>query len=695
MNPAKHNSKYLSFLIAILITLTASSVLWFIQPPLITHASAKGDAKDATKSRIKESLQTKPNGRSISTNDIEDPINGQEYSTNDTAGYLFWAGANERTGVLFYVVDDTGHIYKNKTLLIMDDPRYYNRYNDKSSFVNKLSPAVASVSEAVGSDALVSTGVDMQVLTTPEGTGLSSQPVGYQDGWYATQAVDNLLNATTKIPGSQEEVNYWYYYMMLIAGESNANTILDLLLKADSNWTIVAEPISIQYIYTNNYFETDTYDTTFGRDIAAGSPKPAGHNNGDNYAPYIFAGTAKTLASTQVSYGNPPDGGQFTYKLLNKALPWSMCLDHTQTIGGVNGSMTYQSPTVQDASRLSANQIAVPTNGVGIYFIDVSAMSPPIHTYNQVDSPGPPEVPDPNLLTDGHCVIRKLYYTELIKSDGTTELKDFIPYSQSGTTNRIVVDTEPNYTLQGWKTSKDEHSLTTKDEWDVIPADPGWHGRGSTTVILEGDKKFIYVLLKKVELEPIPEEPWDFQIQESQITKRVTFLTGSSKTQELYTHLFNWHSDAPDPVKCIAHGGKGHRIVCDRVWDTEPYDGAPHTHGDWCEENCYKEWDIEPASGIPHTHTEDCYGAPCSNWDWTDNHITLGLKISTADLNSKVVSKHYQVNVKTGTTTFITSSNESTKDIAPVRSGESDHTSPLTQVNLIQVLQPSRVYFFA
>lgn len=553
-------------------------------------------------------LQSTPNGKAV---------NGKEVDSTSTAGDLFWAASEDRTGILFYVIDNTGNLYGGKKLLIMDDISIYRNASRQENFTLLLkNEAGLEIGDS-----------SMKLLTTP--SGYSTKPVTYSDGWHATGNVNTLLNSTTTLRG--EEVPYWFYYASILIGTEGAtDIIMNDILASDSHWAIVAEPVSIQYIYSNSTYSTGGKDT-LGHEYSAGDPLPAGSNpNSTSATPYIFCGTAKRLAQAQIqstyfnySSPNPDNGGIYTYKFLNMALPWSMCLEHDQAValwaGGYGSAFTtWQAPTGNGEQLSERYQIAYPTYATGIYFIDVSVMRPPIHTFGG-STPGNTETPSPDKATDGDCTIKKLYYTQIISSDGTilTEATDYHHFEQSGTTNYISIDTEEDYEIEGWKTSGSSSSLTTKEQFTSISASR--NGSSSETITLDADtgEKYLYVLLKKTEIDDTPHEDYDFRLEQSQITKRVTFLEGMgpANTPDLITHNFTWTAPAPTITSCTAHGGYGHHLKCDKVWDTEPVEGVRHNHADHSDEISYYAcgYTYSCSAGCTkshthHTHSDSCIG---------------------------------------------------------------------------------------
>ena len=595
------NSKLKYILLSILFLILFIFTALFISKPISAYATGG-------------ILQSDSNGKAV---------NGTEVDSTSTANYLFWAASEDRTGILFYIIDNTGGLYGSKKILIMDDLSVYNDAKKQDGFTTMLKNAAGV---EIGDSNLIK-------LTTP--SGYSTKPVTYSDGWHATGNVNTLLNATTTLSDGKE-VPYWFKYAsILISSEGAIDIVMNDILASNSRWAIVAEPVSIQYIYSNSTYNVDSTDRgdTLGHVYSAGDPLPAGSNpDSSNATPYIFCGTARGLTAAQTtttwfSYcsPNPDDGGTYTYKFLNMALPWSMCLEHDQSIAVWTGGMDYgarvpwSAPTGNGERLSSLRQIANKDYATGIYFIDVSVMRPPIHTYWEPNgTPGNTEPPTPD-LTDGDCTIKKLYYTQIISSDGTilTEATDYHHFEQSGTTNYISIDTEEDYEIEGWKASTSKSSLTTKEQFTSISASR--NGSSSETITLDEttDEKYLYVLLKKTEIDDTPHEDYDFRLEQSQITKRVTFLEGMgpANTPDLITHNFTWTAPAPTITSCTAHGGYGHHLKCDKVWDVAPVEGVPHNHASHSDEISYYAcgYTYSCAAGCTkshthHTHSDSCIG---------------------------------------------------------------------------------------
>lgn len=607
-------------------------------------------------------------------------VNGQEIDSTATANYLFWAASSQRTGILFYIIDNTGNLYGGKKILIMDDISIYYNASRKLGFKEQLYNAAGT---ELGDNRLVR-------LPTP--SGYSTKPVEYSDGWHATGNVNTLLTATTTLSDGKE-VPYWYKYASIIIGTSRTDEVMKDILNSKSHWTIAAEPVSIQYIYSNSTYNTSGTDT-LGHEYSAGDPLPAGSDPDSAEAtPTIYCATAKRLAIYQQARhqfpycsANADNGGTYTYKFLNMALPWSMCLEHEQEVasyaGGAVANTHPWAPPTGNGERLTTNQIASQSYATGIYFIDVSAMVPPLHTYDESKgTPGNTETPTTG-LTDGDCTIKKLYYTQKISSDGTIleEATDYHPYTQTGTTAYISIDAEEGYEIEGWKASSTNRSFRQKSDYTAVSL--VLHtGTSSQEILLDQDtgEKYLYILYKKTEVNPNPPQPYDFQLQQSQITKRVSFMTpdANSTTQQLFTHNFTWTAPAPTQTSCTSHGGYGHNLGCGK---------SEHSHGSGCYSTDALGNSSLDCSTEEHSHSNSCYDTPCTSWQWTDNTTSLGITLDTSSINKAVVSKNNSITYNQPAVNTITTSNKYYKDNTSTRSGTSQNTQSISNFNYITVL---------
>lgn len=610
--------------------------------------------------------------------------NEDDESTNEQAGYLYWAASSKRCGVMFYVVDEKGVVQTNG--LIMDRA-------GRDEFGYYTNAALGNTPGIRGADA---TGKRVGGAILGAGVGSATtdiywrdniSPVAYSGGWQAngSSSMAYLMEdsgLTKMIKGNPVDLPNWAYFVCISGGGTRA---LEQLAKPDTHWSVIVEPVSVNYMYTNNTFTNDTVDAT-GMSWTAGSPMPAGATNEDGWSPIAYIGTGYRLIDVSDNVAGQEGGGRYTYKLYNKQLPFSLCLSEDIEVasyaGGMTGAKTKYTGLTSSVYRIgSAREIG--SEGIAMASIDITGFQiPPIHTYDESKgTPGNTETPSEENGTSGECIIQKLYYTQELASDGTilTEAKDYHPYTQTSTTAYISIDTESEYEIEGWKTSTTNTTLNTKEQFNSIT--PTHKGTSSQEILLDQDtgEKYLYILYKKTEVNPNPSQPYDFQLQQSQITKRVTFLdgTGPANTSSLFTHNFTWTASAPTQTSCTSHGGNGHHLNCSKEWDEEPREasGTPGTPG----------YDAG-SSGVRHSHSNSCYDTPCTSWQWTDNTTSLGITLDTSSINKAVVSKNNSITYNQPAVNTITTSNKYYKDNTSTRSGTSQNTQSISNFNYITVL---------
>lgn len=616
--------------------------------------------------------------------------NEDDESTNEQAGYLYWAASSRRCGVMFYVVDEKGVVQTNG--LIMDRA-------GRDEFGYYTNTALGKVKGIRGADATAKR-VGGAILGAGVGSATTSiywrdniSPVAYSGGWQAngSNSMTYLMEQATysngtpvklEIKGQEMPCPNWAYFVLISGGGTRA---LEQLAKPDTKWSVIIEPVSVNYMYTNNTFANDTEDAT-GMPWTAGSPMPVGATNEDGWSPIAYIGTGYRLIDVSDNAAGQEGGGRYTYKLYNKQLPFSLCLSEdievASYVGGAFGAkVTYKGLTSSVYRIGSAREIG--SEGIAMASIDISGFAlPPIHTYDESKgTPGNTETPSPDNGTDGECTIKKLYYTQELSSDGTilTEAKDYHPYTQTSTTAYISIDTESEYEIEGWKTSTTNTTLNTKEQFNSIT--PTHKGTSSQEILLDQDtgEKYLYILYKKTEVNPNPPQPYDFQLQQSQITKRVSFMTpdANSTTQQLFTHNFTWTAPAPTQTSCTSHGGNGHHLGCGK---------SEHSHGSGCYSTDALGNKSLTCSTEEHSHSNSCYDTPCTSWQWTDNTTSLGITLDTSTINKAVVSKNNSITYNQPAVNTITTSNKYYKDNTSTRSGTSQNTQSISNFNYITVL---------
>lgn len=410
--------------------------------------------------------------------------NETDESSNEQASYLYWAASGERSGVMLYVVDEKGETQCKAILMEKSGRDKYGDYIKTglggTEGIKGCPHIEPKVPLTIGND-----------RTYDYVLGIT--PVTYTGGWQATGSqsmaylMQNVPNYKITIGTVSMPCPYWAFYVAK-AGGSKA---LKALAKPDTKWHVVVEPVSINYMYSNNTFANDTVDAT-GMAWSAGDPMPDGAKNENGWKPRAQFGTAYRLLeeSSRINGGN--SGGQYTYKFYNTQLPYSLCLEHDLELpvfGG--GKLIY--PAVSSKVHRIKNAIEIRLDGVAMASIDITGFSlPPIHTYGG-STPGNTENPDPP--KDGKCTIKKLYYTEVLNPDGTIAEaeKDKHKFSRSKTTNYISVDNESGYVLEGWKASSKSHSLNSKRDFKSIGSVT--QQGTSSSVITIGDQDNLYVLM--------------------------------------------------------------------------------------------------------------------------------------------------------------------------------------------------------
>lgn len=420
--------------------------------------------------------------------------NEDDESTNEQAGYLYWAASSKRCGVMYYVVDEKGVVQTNG--LIMDRA-------GRDEFGYYTNTALGSTPGITGRD-VTNKRVGGAILGAGVGSATTSiywrdniSPVAYSGGWQAngSNSMAYLMEdsgAQVILKGMRFELPNWAYFVYISGGGISA---LEQLAKPDTKWSVIVEPVSVNYMYTNNTFANDTVDAT-GMQWAAGSPMPAGATNEDGWSPIAYIGTGYRLIDVSNNVTGQVGGGTYTYKLYNKQLPFSLCLaediEITSYIGGMEGAKeTYKGLTSSVYRIGSAREIG--SEGIAMASIDITGFSlPPIHTFDGTNTPGNTEPPSDDNGTSGECTIKKLYYTQEIASDGTilTEATDYHYFTQTLTTSYISIDTEEGYEIEGWKTNGSNSSLTTKAQFNSISATHS--GTSSQEITLETHKGLFF-----------------------------------------------------------------------------------------------------------------------------------------------------------------------------------------------------------
>lgn len=563
-------------------------------------------------------------------------------------GKIYWGGSDTRTGLLFYCVDTESGAIIPETITIL-----YNNALDSNG--DRWKPQVNAHYGSTRVGGRTTYNITAQLNTSIPNTGAWENTDGSPiKAWLEGESTLSLPN------GDMAPV--YAYLVSTYCGEDALQKVIH------QEYTVCFEGMYGMAVYTRKD----------GLDVA------------------------RCYSKSTTQYLNPDitDEEELAELSIIKYFTTLRCLsqvysnigvDITQRYGS-NGTANYK--WIQSSSRYfrtaeehfgipaaSSAGTAITADEIkttGWNFAVLTMNLPPLHTFDGTNTPGNTEPPTTG-LTDGDCTIKKLYYTQKISSDGTilTEATDYHPYTQTSTTAYISIDTESGYEIEGWKASTTNTSLTTKAQFNSIT--PTHTGTSSQEILLDKDagEKYLYIIYKKTEIEENPPQPYDFQLQQSQITKRVSFMTpdANSTTQQLFTHNFTWTAPAPTKTSCTANSNKGH-LKCTT---------SEHTHSD----SCYTE-DADGNKSLTcttseHTHTDSCY-EKCTSWQWTDNTTSLGITLDTSTINKTVVSKNDSITYNQPAVNTITTSNKYYKDNTSTRSGTSQNTQSISNFNYITVL---------
>ena len=245
--------------------------------------------------------------------------NETDESSNEQASYLYWAASGERSGIMLYVVNEKGLTMGKAILMEKSGRDKYGNYIEVG--LNKK--AGIKGARHLNPKTLVTLG-DIGTCKYVQGV----TPVTYTGGWQATgsQSMAYLMQDSgrkIKIKGCEMPLPNWALYVLQTgAGGTKA---LEALAKPDTKWRAVVEPVSINYMYSNNTFKNDTVDAT-GMTWHAGDPMPDGAKNENGWGPIVHFGTAYQLLAESSRVGGN-GGGQYTYKFYNTQLPYSLCLE--------------------------------------------------------------------------------------------------------------------------------------------------------------------------------------------------------------------------------------------------------------------------------------------------------------------------------------------------------------------------------
>lgn len=439
-------------------------------------------------------------------------VNTTEVDSNEKVGDLPWAASSERTAVMLYLLDNHGHSTA-KTLILCNE-EFKDIYNEvvkglSIEFDDQGDPigtgagndkVIVELQRAIGNIFIPLTNAVIEEVPP----GIDMRPITFNDGdnkWYSNAStVKSYLESETLIDG--ELYPRWFDYACKLM-ETDADAMRKILF--DFHYTICIEPISINYQYgseSDGMYTEDTIDSN-GIPHKANTPIPftISSSSKGEFTPIYFA-TAKRMANINYSIYHLDKGSQYAYKFQFMALPWSLCLDKDVKMGGI----ACKADAAKDGRRLTNTEIRLTMkNGLAFATIDISAIRPPLHTYDGKSSPGNTEIPSAENYTDGENTIYKLYYTEKVDASGniTEAVTDIRTFTRDKASSYISIDEEDgDYTIEGWKTSQHTSAISTVDAYKSISAIQ----TGTSAEIIELDplkEPSLYILSTQQTLTPV------------------------------------------------------------------------------------------------------------------------------------------------------------------------------------------------
>lgn len=567
-------------------------------------------------------------------------------------GKIYWGGSDTRTGLLFYCVDtETGAIIENTITILYNS----NLDNNGEDWQNQINARYGSTRVGGKTTYNIQAKLNTSIPNTGAWENTDGSPI---KAWLEGESTMTLANG--------ELAPMYAYLVSTYCGDAALKKVIN------QEYTVCFEGMYGMAIYTRK----DGLDVARSYGAYYARRNYPDITDEEKLAELSIIKYFTTLRCLSQVYNNIRvditqrygDNGTANYKWIQSSSRYFRTAEEHFGIPAASSAGT----------EITADEIKT----TGWNFAVLTMKLPPIHTYDEAKgTPGNTETPDPDNGTTGECTIKKLYYTQELASDGTilTEAKDYHPYTQTSTTAYISIDTESEYEIEGWKTSTTNTTLNTKEQFNSIT--PTHKGTSSQEILLDQDngEKYLYILYKKTEVNPNPPQPYDFQLQQSQITKRVSFMApdANSTTQQLFTHNFTWIAPAPTQTSCQSHGGNGHHLGCGK---------SEHSHGS----GCYTE-DADGNKSLncsteEHSHSNSCYDTPCTSWQWTDNTTSLGITLDTSSINKAVVSKNDSITYNQPAVNTITTSNKYYKDNTSTRSGTSQNTQSISNFNYITVL---------
>ena len=568
-------------------------------------------------------------------------------------GKIYWGGSDTRTGLLFYCVDtETGAIIENTITILYNS----NLDNNGEDWQDQINARYGSTRVGGKTTYNIRAKLNTSIPNTGAWENTDGSPI---KAWLEGDSGSTLPNGEP-LP----------MYARLVYEYCGGQPVLEKVINQE--YTVCFEGMYGMAIYTRK----DGLDVARSYSAYYARSNYPDITDEEKLAELSIIKYFTTLRCLSQVYNNLRvditqrygDNGTANYKWIQSSSRYFRTAEEHFGIPAASSAGT----------EITADEIKT----TGWNFAVLTMKLPPIHTYDESKgTPGNTETPSEENGTSGECIIQKLYYTQKISTDGTIleEATDYHPYKQTSTTAYISIDTESEYEIEEWKAATSYTPLDSKPTFNSIT--PTHKGTSSQEILLDQDngEKYLYILYKKIEIEENPPQPYDFQLQQSQITKRVTFLdgTGPANTSSLFTHNFTWTAPAPTQTSCTSHGGYGHNLGCGK---------SEHSHGSGCYSTDALGNKSLNCSTEEHSHSNSCYDTPCTSFTWTDNTTSLGITLDTSSINKAVVSKNNSITYNQPAVNTITTSNKYYKDNTSTRSGTSQNTQSISNFNYITVL---------
>lgn len=378
-------------------------------------------------------------------------------------GQIYWGGSNTRTGLLFYCVDtESGEIVTSTVRILYNN----NLDNNRERWLPKVTARLGTT--RVGNYNIYSIApiLDTSIPNTGSWDNVDGSPI---KAWLEGDSTLPLPNGEYACIAAKLVYDY--------CGRDNFEKVLN------QEYTVCFEGMYGMAIYTRK----DGLDVARSYSAYYARSNYPDITDEEKLAELSIIKYFTTLRCLSQVYNNLRvditqrygDNGTANYKWIQSSSRYFRTAEEHFGIPAASSAGT----------EITADEIKT----TGWNFAVLTMKLPPIHTYWEANgTPGDTEPPSDDNGTSGPCVIRKLYYTEKIASDGTIieEATDYHYYTQTLTTSYISIDTEEGYEIEGWKTNGSNSSLTTKAQFNSISATHS--GTSSQEITLETHKGLFF-----------------------------------------------------------------------------------------------------------------------------------------------------------------------------------------------------------